>query len=442
MDKKKFKLNNAGMTLVECIVAVTILSIAMIPLLTSFSYSIRYSAKAKMKQRSTNVAQEMLENFKAESLTDIKSELTTGKDATGELDPESGDVKNYDVFTNVKYTDADLSGVLANGSGTYKFSNVSAGESSTPFNVVVDVKPATSTVPMFNGIEDSAVDVMDSDHLDKMLADLKSKLDAITSSPNVKIRDVYISRKITISISGGQASVSYDYDFKARYGTYDPNVINPTWHQPDDLTYASIGTYSVTEHTPVSLGTDNGFVYFYYPIYHEDLSVTTKAFENNASTGSWTPRDNWALNIAVLGDEIYLANNDIDGLKLYLFKEKRYDGMDAAKIYDYTNFDRQYILNFAKISYDNTNTGFRNFKLYTNINQNLYTGTNDANIDYIQPGNSAGKRSVLSTMSEGNDKNLIYDISIKVYTINPIPGYPAGSLVSSINGTVLDENKP
>ncbi|MBR6302476.1 MAG: type II secretion system protein, partial [Lachnospiraceae bacterium] len=68
---KKLHKNQKGMSLVELIIAVTIMSVAIAPLLYSFAHSARYNAKAKKAQRATTAAQTVMENIKAYNLDSV-----------------------------------------------------------------------------------------------------------------------------------------------------------------------------------------------------------------------------------------------------------------------------------------------------------------------------------------------------------------------------------
>lgn len=65
------KSNNTGMSLVEVIVAIAILSIAILPVLHTFVSSAMYNARARSRQQTTAAAQTVLENFKAYSVKEI-----------------------------------------------------------------------------------------------------------------------------------------------------------------------------------------------------------------------------------------------------------------------------------------------------------------------------------------------------------------------------------
>ena len=75
---KKRKLNNSGMTLVEIIVAIALLSIAIVPLMYAFVNVARFSGKARGLQQETVIAYTVMENCKALSAEEIEEQMTNG----------------------------------------------------------------------------------------------------------------------------------------------------------------------------------------------------------------------------------------------------------------------------------------------------------------------------------------------------------------------------
>lgn len=71
----KCKLNNRGMSLVEVLVAMVILSVVSIVFLRTFSYSTMLNQKAGTKQHALTLAQSLMEGFKAYDLDSINSQF-------------------------------------------------------------------------------------------------------------------------------------------------------------------------------------------------------------------------------------------------------------------------------------------------------------------------------------------------------------------------------
>lgn len=68
MDRKKYNNSNAGMTLLEVIVAVSIFSITAIVLLQSFVTSGRINKKSNIYMEATTVAQNIMEEIRRRNL--------------------------------------------------------------------------------------------------------------------------------------------------------------------------------------------------------------------------------------------------------------------------------------------------------------------------------------------------------------------------------------
>ena len=71
MDRKRRKKSNAGMSLLEVIVAVSIFSIATAVLLQSFVTSQRINKKSNLYLEATTVAQNIMEEIKSKDFEDV-----------------------------------------------------------------------------------------------------------------------------------------------------------------------------------------------------------------------------------------------------------------------------------------------------------------------------------------------------------------------------------
>jgi len=86
----KRKLNNKGMSLVEVLVAMVILSVVSIVFLRTFSYSTMLNQKAGAKQHALTLAQSLMEGFKAYDLDSINSQFAAANAADFKLYPLDG----------------------------------------------------------------------------------------------------------------------------------------------------------------------------------------------------------------------------------------------------------------------------------------------------------------------------------------------------------------
>lgn len=72
------KVNNRGMSLVEVIVAITILGLVAVPVLHSLTTAMVYNQKARTRQEMTLTAESIMETFKGYDLDELKARFTTG----------------------------------------------------------------------------------------------------------------------------------------------------------------------------------------------------------------------------------------------------------------------------------------------------------------------------------------------------------------------------
>ena len=76
LNRRSSKASNAGFSLVELLIAVTILAIIVIPLLHMFVTSTRINVKSRQMLRGTTVAQDIMEGLKAYTLEEVKAQFT------------------------------------------------------------------------------------------------------------------------------------------------------------------------------------------------------------------------------------------------------------------------------------------------------------------------------------------------------------------------------
>ena len=73
--EKSVKLNNAGLSLVELLISVTILAVIVIPLLHMFVTSSNINVKSRKTLRATTVAQDIMEGLKAYDIEELKTQF-------------------------------------------------------------------------------------------------------------------------------------------------------------------------------------------------------------------------------------------------------------------------------------------------------------------------------------------------------------------------------
>ena len=76
--ERRRKVNNIGMTLVEVVIAMAILSIVIVPMMSIMITSSKYNAKARLRQGMTITAESLMEIFKGYSLEELYTQATVG----------------------------------------------------------------------------------------------------------------------------------------------------------------------------------------------------------------------------------------------------------------------------------------------------------------------------------------------------------------------------
>ena len=76
LNRRGTRASNAGFSLVELLIAVTILAIIVIPLLHMFVTSTRINVKSRQMLRATTVAQDIMEGLKAYTLEEVRTQFT------------------------------------------------------------------------------------------------------------------------------------------------------------------------------------------------------------------------------------------------------------------------------------------------------------------------------------------------------------------------------
>lgn len=83
LNRRDTKASNAGFSLVELLIAVTILAIIVIPLLHMFVTSTRINVKSRQMLRATTVAQDIMEGLKAYTLEEVRTQFTPPDGVSG-----------------------------------------------------------------------------------------------------------------------------------------------------------------------------------------------------------------------------------------------------------------------------------------------------------------------------------------------------------------------
>ncbi len=295
---KKFHKANKGMSLVEMIIAVTILSVAIAPLLYTFAFSAKYNAKARLKQKATSAAQSVMEHLKAYKLSDVNQKFDDGdfldasNPATYEI-PAGGDLFGKYTISGMKVSDSDadsghtFDAVIEVSSdsakGARKISDDSTFDMTFPTSNVFDPKIDM----LYEAVDDSAGGsyAFDSMYVVSECIE-KSGLEpaAVTS--------IEVSRTIYMDIypDGNDAEGNPKYDASARY-VFDYKI-------------GGLTGQLVKIHPAVNdISNLRDFYFYYYPSY-----------TGSSTVGGQT--------IKIGDDKLFINNRSGVGINFFVFKQK------------------------------------------------------------------------------------------------------------------------
>lgn len=113
-NRKIHKLNNQGVTLVELLVAMTIISLVAVVFYNGFIVSAKTNAKAKIQHKATSLAQNILEGLKAENMDSIMQQFVYPTYASPQPDG------SVETGTNFVILPSNITGALsANNIGCF-----------------------------------------------------------------------------------------------------------------------------------------------------------------------------------------------------------------------------------------------------------------------------------------------------------------------------------
>lgn len=441
---KKLRNNNQGLSLIEVLVSIVVLSIIVVPVLHSFITAANANTKSRKMHRATTVAQSLMEGFKAGDLEDIA--LQFNYPAQGfyvvpaslfEAGTAEGQVRElrYDASTGqytevVRYESPLLAGVtdrkslvtsstysedmggnsefLGQGDGVYYFGLESLKQDLGEYDVLVklDAAPyvdspgATDSAHKYNSIGLVRLPVLDEEQdaicIQKDLYTENALSQCREGSEVLTLAD--LSRTITVKVetaplgsgeSRTKVTVIYEY----------ANKNNP------DLTYRK----ELTAFDSTDAGKELRAVYlYYYPMYPATAAQDHIVFNNEAGL----PVD------------------------FYLLKQKR----DAANAGIGQNVTSSTDEENYRMTLDILEpTSAMQTKLYTNLATNLASGGEVTTAMYqIKFNNGA--------ITLGDDNRLIteevsdrvFDLEINVYEKGAAAaGYPEESRLATLEGSRL-----
>lgn len=453
------KRNNVGMSLVEVVAAIAILSIVILAVLQSFVYSARYNARSRERQQTTAAAQTVMENFKAYSVQEIYDQFVS-----------------YDP--NVSGSGYHLNGGLGSyyegvPGGYLKFEISHMQYQEELYDVRIDVFPHGSEASQVSTLiyepptqEHAAAYVgyagMDADALRGIMGEVAEKwteheraalgggapgttpdpsatsVPAITHSPaEVDSSKIHItSRDLRIDIDDSTGNYVAKVSCAYTYDVTDYPYIKDT-HGGTDTFSLSGQTYEM------DLSDDNSMSkeifnqasaleclnLYYYPAYRYVPAVS-------GLPGADSP-------VRIGEDHIYINNSSDTDIKCYIYKQKNLAVSDARLSTAENVYEVNLHLNGADVYDDNLNvmlgsdTGtIVDSKIHVSGNGSRYHGIGyaAAYANYPTVGNVSPALPTAMPLETVQDRQIMYDIEIAIYE----SGLPRQEPLNTLKGTIID----
>lgn len=338
---------NAGFSLLELLIAVTILAIITIPMLHMFVTSARINGKSRITLRATVLAQDMVEGLKAYHIDEIQDQFNKAEDFEllnasiiagdctykEDVDREKPG-KYYFVLKNTKLENSRFDVLISIDATGYV-----EGTTSTKHDSYLNTREVAKVAGM-NKSTDASFEqsqLQDEAALSKAIEALSIPGDDIT----YKTAGLTCDRTITVRFLDGGTVTGEDgsllnktntfvtYNYKFTYGGNNYTYIPPAMEVTDGEGNSGL---------PCGSFTGNNFYFFYYPLY--DAKKDELIFD---ATG--------------------VTRTEENPLKLYIAKQTDSSMTDVK-------------LNQAETSYKpvvnvRNTTGSETFRIYTNLGRNL-----------------------------------------------------------------------
>lgn len=428
------KLNNKGMTLVEVLVAIIILSVIGISFLRSFSYASQYNMKAKEKHQALVLAQSLMEGIKAYDMsvvdTQFSNSVTNADFKLYRLANVGGDdvVRSSDGFGKYK-----LDKVKYNGS-TYTVV-IEASRSAASGDVVVSgnigsLNSASEYRDAFfvEPFEDEQTDVLKTvwnhllscdttrggaypgviDHL--VPSGTSEDLAFLSNETMLKNLITVTEREMQIDIQETAASSSVNvtviYKITLADYTYTDSTSGTDFTIPHDIPTVPpevIFTYTCYDNSttkPQGVDLDDIYIY-YYPAYSTDAT---------GGSHSW---------LYCGADKITIDNGSANNKNVFLIKQRMpgYTGtIQAAKLNAPDSLYQPII----------KRTGVGMVTLYSNLKKRIGS-SDDYTATYPTPIGFPDGYVHDTLWFENKDKTLVYDVKISIYD--------GSELIYTLNGS-------
>lgn len=416
------KQNNRGMTLVEVLVAMTILSLVSLVLFRSLSQTLYYNRLAKEKQYALTVAQSMMEGMKAYGMDDLDAQF-------------AGSPSDFKLYPPA--ADSAKGGSCA--SGGYEIDEITVG--GFHFNVKISVKKAekpglVTAAKLAFGSEtnryNDAFYIQGEGGVREQDVVYKRLVQAIESFP-----DIHESETNNLTWENAREKVKWDY--------VDLVILNRTLQVeigPNTVTVTNEYQYSfsITNYPYRRSGDPEGTAGGVYSMNGGGTisdSDTGKVCYNNTNTeytadgGAGAKLENLYLYylpayrstqggyIKCNGDAIKITNNSGEEINVFVVKQRNLD-MSPAEL---AICESSYNVHVGQYGSNNVN-------LYHNLKEKL-EGSGDSNYSISTLTALTDKHALWEENTV--DRILLYDVTVSVTDIK------TGEKVYELSGTVNEK---
>lgn len=418
--------NDSGFTLLELLVAMLILSVALIPMLNSFAVNAKVNQKAKVKLRATMIAQDIMEGIKGYSTKDIYKQFT-GASEFRLIDNEAivnpADKKVISANTTVSASSAEgltasyiMKGLVYQGQrydAKLDIDGTNFTASGNRLNLSGNV-----IQPNSEGLAD--LSVMDSHY------------DGIFMSDNYNTRQEFLDKLIDVNgWLGTEVNRTFEIELKDAGVTAIGNpkqvaTVNVTY---DTVSAGMIGlpySRNYTAYNNIDIADDGcsirSLYFFYYPAYDGIYNI-----------------DGAARNIKY-NDKIVFKNEDKIPTTIYIMKQKTTDPLILPELY---MKEETYKLDVTVkedsfTSYDNRVT-----TICTNLMKSLYNGADlpTGNITF-RFGSSLVNASMLQADRAVSTRtvNRMFDAVVTIYSEGAADaGFPDSMLLTTLDSTKINQ---
>lgn len=416
LQKKDWKVNNKGLSLVELLVAITILSIAAGALLHAFVTATQFNARAKEKQRMTTAAQSVMEGLKAFDIEELCWQFN-GKHPFLVYSAVGNQWEIAPVGGNVSIQPVGGEDIFVPQPTGYEFAMQDISYQGKMYDAKVSITPKDTGVPVYyteemNAYEDAVwrqAQDLDATVYSLVLQNVLDKLNEKDEFYEYELSHldkdkIVVDRVITVSISepsSGIQKVTVDCAYRYKvvdYPYYDAAEVEHIWNSETEDPFSPLSyDYEIYNNTNTAAdGAALQNVYLYY-------------FPSYASSIGGAP---------IKSDTINITNSTSRAENVYLIKQKKGGVSNLLTLEN---------------GYTPQVNGTGAVYLYHNLRTNL--ADSSATVGTVSISGFTGESTqILKTKME----HLMYSVTISVYDAGQaaagFPDVPKLELDGSING--------